>query len=127
MRATAGAMRARGAVPPGGSVRAGGLTRTRRPPEEVPRGRTRSPRQGISVSSPAPDPGVKARVERALARLKELDARPTAEHAPIYSAVHRELSAVLADADAATTPRDGDAADVVRGRDSGEPDDHSNG
>lgn len=77
------------------------------------------------MSSPAPDPGATARVERALARLDELDARPTAEHAPIYSAVHRELSEVLADADADPTPCDRDAAEVVRGSDSGEPDDHT--
>ena len=106
---------------------AGGLPRTGGCREEVSRGRTRRPRQGILVSSPAPDPGATARVERALARLAELDARPTVEHAPIYSAVHRELSAVLADADAEPPPCDRDAAEVVRGSGSGEPHDHTDG
>ncbi len=77
------------------------------------------------MSSPAPD--ATARVERALAKLEQLDARPTAEHAPLYAAVHRELSEVLADAGAEPTAHDADAADVVRGRDGSGPDDHSIG
>lgn len=77
------------------------------------------------MSSPTPD--ATARVERALAKLEQLDARPTAEHAPIYSAVHRELSEVLADAGAEPTAHDADAVDVVSGRGGGDPDDHSIG
>ncbi len=67
------------------------------------------------------------RVERALVGLEELDTRPTAEHAPLYAAVHRELSEVLADAGAGTTGHAADAADEVRESDGGEADNHSNG
>lgn len=82
------------------------------------------------MSSPAPDPGATARVERALARLEDLDSRPTAEHAPIYAAVHGELSEVLASAGADPTPLDpdpaADAAHQVPGSGRGTPDDQRN-
>jgi hypothetical protein len=52
------------------------------------------------VPPPSPEPTGHPRVDDAVARLDELDALPTSEHADVYEDVHRRLHSALTDLDA---------------------------
>ncbi len=72
-------------------------------PYEEPRTGTRPP-DHEARPEPAGGTGAAAtghgRVDEAVARLGELDTRPTSEHADVYEDVHRRLHAALTELDA---------------------------